>query len=102
MDITIAEAKTIVKTFVQQKLDGGNPPPIFLWGPPGVGKSDIIRQVAAEKGIKVIDLRLGQMDPVDLRGVPYVEDGSTKWAVPEFFPRDPREWLRSYGRRPRS
>ena len=87
--ITIAQAKMIISTFVQQQLDGKNPPPVLLWGPPGVGKSDITRETAKEKGIDVIDVRLGQMDAVDMRGIPYVENGVTKWAVPEFFPRDP-------------
>ena len=89
MCITISKAKTIISTFVQQQLDGKNPPPVLLWGPPGVGKSDITRETAKEKGIDVIDVRLGQMDAVDMRGIPYVENGVTKWAVPEFFPRDP-------------
>ena len=88
MSISIAKAKNIISSLVQHQLDGENPPPVFLWGPPGVGKSDIMRQVAAEKGIDVIDVRLGQMDAVDMRGIPYVENGVTKWAVPEFFPRD--------------
>ena len=89
MTTTISNAKNIISTLVQQQLDGGNPPPVFLWGPPGVGKSDIMREIARENGIDVIDVRLGQMDPVDMRGVPYVEGDSTKWAVPVFFPRDP-------------
>ena len=86
MTITIAQAKTIISTFVQQQLKKENPPPVFLWGPPGVGKSDIMREIAKEKGIDVIDVRLGQMDAVDMRGIPYVDNGVTKWAVPEFFP----------------
>ena len=86
MEITIAKAKAIIGTFVQKQLEGKNPPPVFLWGPPGVGKSDIMREIAREKGIDVIDVRLGQMDAVDMRGIPYVEDGVTKWAAPEFFP----------------
>ena len=84
----ISNAKSIISVLVQHQLDGDNSPPVILWGPPGVGKSDCVRQVAAEKGIKVLDVRLGQMDPVDLRGVPYVEQIITKWAVPEFFPQD--------------
>lgn len=85
---TISNAKKIISTLVQHRLDGDNPPPVFLWGPPGVGKSDCVRQVAAEKDIKVFDLRLSQMDPVDIRGVPFVEKIITKWAIPEFFPQD--------------
>ena len=87
MNVTIKTAKSILSTLVQQRLNEKNPPPVFLWGPPGVGKSDITRQVAKEKGIDVIDVRLGQMDAVDMRGIPYVENGVTKWAVPDFFPR---------------
>ena len=89
MSITIAQAKTIISTLVQQQLAGKNPPPVFLWGPPGVGKSDITRQVAEEEKIDVKDVRLGQLDAVDRRGIPYAETSVTKWAVPEFFPRDP-------------
>ena len=90
-NISIAKAKAIISTLVQQQLDGKNTPPVFLWGPPGVGKSEGVREIAAEKGIDIIDIRLGQMDPVDIRGVPYIKDGITKWAVPEFFPRDPNK-----------
>ena len=89
MCITISKAKTIISTFVQKQLEEKNPPPVFLWGPPGVGKSDIMREIAREKGIDVIDVRLGQMDAVDMRGIPYVEKCVMKWAIPEFFPRDP-------------
>jgi MoxR-like ATPase len=53
--------------------------PIFTWGPPGIGKSAIIKQVAAQLGMKSIDIRLSQMDPTDLRGVPYpANDATTK------------------------
>ena len=40
--------------------------PVMLHGSPGVGKSDVVRQVAAQRGIDMIDLRLSQLDPVDL------------------------------------
>jgi hypothetical protein len=101
MKVSIKRAKKIVSNFVQQQLAGKNPPPIFLWGPPGVGKSEGVREIAAEKGIDIIDIRLGQMEVVDARGIPYKweptktenEDKSlaiTKWAIPEFFPQDPK------------
>lgn len=49
--------------------------PVFLWGKPGVGKSAIVKQLCEELGIGFIDLRLVQLDPVDLRGLPYkIED----------------------------
>lgn len=40
--------------------------PLFLWGPPGVGKSDLVAQVATEGGGEVRDVRLGLMDPTDI------------------------------------
>jgi hypothetical protein len=60
--------------------------PVMLHGSPGVGKSDVVRQVAAQRGIEMIDLRLSQLDPVDLRGVPSVSDGKTRWNTPDFLP----------------
>lgn len=64
----------------------------FLRGPSGIGKSDVIYQTSKILGEHiedwrgVIDLRLAQMDPTDVRGVPYVENGVTCWARPDFFP----------------
>ena len=62
--------------------------PVFLHGSPGVGKSDVVRQVAKDLGYELIDLRLSQLDPVDLRGVPSVDDEAhvTRWNVPNFLP----------------
>jgi DNA polymerase III delta prime subunit len=61
--------------------------PLLLWGPPGVGKSSVVRQAAHELGVEFRDLRGSQLDPVDLRGVPFVKDGRAEWATPAFFPR---------------
>jgi len=60
--------------------------PAFIWGQPGVGKSDTINDAAAEMGLPLIDLRAAQLDPVDVRGIPSVENGRTKWNVPGFLP----------------
>jgi hypothetical protein len=46
----------------------------------------MVRQIAADKGIDIIDLRLSQIDPVDLRGIPTIENGKTIWKVPSFLP----------------
>lgn len=42
----------------------------FLKGSPGIGKSDIIKQVADKLNLHVIDIRLSQVDPTDLQGFP--------------------------------
>jgi len=62
--------------------------PIFLWGPPGIGKSSIISQIAREKGIACIDLRLSLLDPTDLRGIPFFDAANQTaiWAPASFLP----------------
>ena len=64
--------------------------PVMLHGSPGVGKSAVVRQVAAQRGIELIDLRLSQLDSVDLRGVPSVDTKKriTSWNTPNFLPTD--------------
>lgn len=64
----------------------GQHTPVMLWGPPGVGKSQIIAQVAARHAVPVIDLRLSQMEPSDLRGIPFRVDSTVEWAVPAMLP----------------
>ena len=66
---------------------------VFIWGPPGIGKSSVVQQVSQENGYDFVDVRLSQMAPEDIRGVPVIHDmGSEKtvrWTLPYFFPRDP-------------
>lgn len=89
MKATVKQARSILAKITKNRLADGAPQPVMLWGPPGIGKSDIVKTVAQELGIDLRDIRLSQLDPVDLRGVPAVEDGQTKWAAPSFFPTDP-------------
>lgn len=62
--------------------------PVFLWGPPGIGKSSIVAQIAKEQGISCIDLRLSLLDPTDLRGIPFfnTKEDTAIWAPPSFLP----------------
>ena len=63
--------------------------PVFLWGPPGVGKSQVVSQVADRRGLRLVDIRAILLDPVDLRGLPKIsEDGLSEWCIPSFLPRD--------------
>jgi hypothetical protein len=67
-------------------LGAGVHTPVMLWGPPGVGKSQIVAQVAARHGVRLIDLRLAQMEPTDLRGIPFRDGRSVVWSVPATLP----------------
>jgi hypothetical protein len=60
--------------------------PVMLWGPPGVGKSQIIAQIARDHGVPLIDIRLSQMEPTDLRGVPFRKGDMVEWSVPSLLP----------------
>ena len=53
---------------------------------PGMGKSDIIRSIAANFKLKVIDFRVSQCEPVDMQGYPGVVDGRMTFHIPEYFP----------------
>ena len=62
--------------------------PVFLWGPPGIGKSELVANMAEEMQGHMIDLRLGQMDPTDIRGIPFYnkEANVMDWAPPIELP----------------
>jgi len=70
----------------------GHHTPVMLWGPPGVGKSQIVAQVAARHGVPVIDIRLSQMEPSDLRGIPFRNGSVVDWAPPAMLPDAQRHW----------
>jgi MoxR-like ATPase len=58
----------------------------MLWGPPGVGKSSIVAQTAKAHDLEFVDVRLSQLAPTDLRGLPVPENGVSRWFPPEFLP----------------
>jgi hypothetical protein len=63
--------------------------PIFLWGPPGIGKSDIVAQVTNELANSLlIDIRLSLWDPTDIKGIPYFDAKNVKmaWGAPSELP----------------
>lgn len=59
---------------------------VFIWGAPGIGKSSAVKQVAEEQDLKLIDLRISQLAPTDIRGLPYTKDGKAHFAPPSFLP----------------
>ncbi|MGA1933042.1 ATP-binding protein [Arcobacter sp. YIC-464] len=74
--------KNSLESLIQSKV------PVFIWGNPGVGKSSLVKQIANQKNMNFIDLRLSLLDPTDLRGIPFFqsETKSAVWAKPEFLP----------------
>ena len=84
--ISLIETKTQFKKF----------PSVMLWGPPGVGKSQGVRQIAkaieekTNKKVVITDVRLLLFNPVDLRGIPTAnEDKSLAvWLKPKIFQMD--------------
>ena len=65
--------------------------PVFLWGPPGIGKSDIVKQIGEDAGREVIDIRLPLWEPTDIKGIPYFDSTANTmvWAPPAELPSDP-------------
>ncbi len=64
----------------------GHHTPVMLWGAPGVGKSQMVAQVAKNQNTTLIDIRLSQMEPSDLRGIPFKKGEAVEWAVPAMLP----------------
>jgi hypothetical protein len=62
-----------IKSVLQRAFDKRLARSILIWGAAGVGKSASIQQVADELDVPLIDLRLSQLEPVDLRGIPQVD-----------------------------
>jgi hypothetical protein len=71
-----------IKFLVNKKRPG------FVWGPPGVGKSDVVKQVAEEMKHDLIDIRLSMLDPTDLKGFPVAdrEKELMRWFTADFLP----------------
>jgi hypothetical protein len=63
--------------------------PLFLWGPPGIGKSDIVKQITDSfTNSHLIDIRLSLWEPTDIKGIPYFDSnsGTMVWGAPSELP----------------
>ena len=78
------EINSSVTAMVKERI------PMFIWGPPGIGKSSIVKQIAEANEYEFIDLRLSLMDPTDLKGIPFYDkdEHQALWAPPSFLPRE--------------
>lgn len=99
-EITVSDlVKQLVEIYVSaidnRDLLRAIPAP-FLWGPPGVGKSDCVAQLAEQlekktgKAVHVTDIRLLLFSPIDLRGIPVADADRqfTNWLKPKIFDMD--------------
>ncbi|HGZ70318.1 MAG TPA: AAA family ATPase, partial [Nitratifractor sp.] len=80
----IEELKNTLNTLIEKQV------PTFIWGSPGIGKSSIVKEIAKEREVEFLDLRLSLLDPTDLKGIPFFDSSNNQavWAAPEFLPQD--------------
>ena len=98
--ITVDKSVTLLSKMysnvINNNIELSKVPSVMLWGPPGVGKSQSIRQIAKElnintgKRVNVTDVRLILFNPVDLRGIPTANEDKTLavWLRPKIFDMD--------------
>jgi hypothetical protein len=67
-----------------------NHTPVMIWGAPGIGKSGVVSSIADTHNVRVIDIRLSQMEPSDLRGIPFQNGDFVDWSVPSILPDETR------------
>ena len=81
--VTPNTAKASIQHAIKKKR------PIFLWGPPGIGKSEIVEQITNSlPNSLLIDNRLSLWEPTDIKGIPYFDSnsGTMVWAPPSELP----------------
>ena len=87
--------------YKKNRLNMTNFPSVMLWGPPGVGKSQGIKQIAKNLErltgleVHVTDVRLLLFNPIDLRGIPVANknNNSAVWLKPKIFQLNPFECI---------
>lgn len=85
-DTTRSERPRDVRTLLTRCMKVNRP--AMIWGPPGIGKSELIAEIGAETNRPVIDMRLLLLEPTDIKGIPYFdpETKTMKWAQPADLP----------------
>jgi MoxR-like ATPase len=86
--VSAGEALRVLQAGWDAQANGGLRVSWMLHGRPGVGKTEVVRQLASARGARLFDLRLTTIEPQDLRGLPYYdhERGRTVWYRPEDLP----------------
>ena len=68
---------------VAHVIDAGFP--VLIRGRHGIGKSEVVYQFAAERGLPVVERRASQMTEGDLMGLPSIDGESTRWNAPDWL-----------------
>ena len=61
--------------------------PVFIWGPPGIGKSTLVQQFAESLGLPCVSLLGSQLAPEDIIGVPQILNGVSQFCPPKMIAR---------------
>ena len=61
--------------------------PVFIWGPPGIGKSTLVQQFAESLGLPCVSLLGSQLAPEDIIGVPQIINGVSQFCPPKMIVR---------------
>jgi len=72
--------------FLGKIVDNNIDASLMIWGAPGIGKSSVVEKVAETRNLELIDLRISQLAPTDLRGIPVPANDKAYWYPPEFLP----------------
>ena len=81
--VTPNKAKNSIRRALRKKR------PVFLWGPPGIGKSEVVEQITNDlPNSHLIDIRLSLWEPTDIKGIPYFDSNQGKmvWGAPSELP----------------
>ena len=96
VDKSINILSTMYSNVINNNFELSRMPSVMLWGPPGVGKSQSIRELAkilkesTNKNVVITDVRLILFNPIDLRGIPTANEDKTLavWLKPKIFDMD--------------
>lgn len=81
--VRLSEARKYIKHHAKSQR------PVMIWGPPGIGKSDLVASICNEyENSLLIDVRLPLWEPTDIKGIPYYnsKENNMTWAAPSELP----------------
>jgi len=89
-ECTVAQAAELLKIM----LEAGDK--VFLWGPPGIGKTEMVTQVCRSLDMPCLPFHASLREQVDLRGIPVYDPvaRTTFWAAPNELPQEKRDGAR--------